>query len=223
MLPRSPGPSSTTRGAPVSATGSPGLTPLVSSYTWMIVLSPAILMTSPMSRSVPTNWTSYIRGRSPVAVTTGPDTRWISPVAFAVASFAAAFIAICEYAPCAMESLVEVDPDRPLDLRPQVLLLGLPHRDHDGAGGRLQPPAHRVAQGRHVVRAQDEDADVRILEDLRDLPLESVAPDAVRLADARELEPLDEVVPAHGGELHLTPPAGPGSHRAAARSPFPAR
>src|SRR2546421_4166 len=38
MLPRSPGPSSTTRGAPVSRTVSPGFTPLVSSYTWMTVL-----------------------------------------------------------------------------------------------------------------------------------------------------------------------------------------
>src|SRR5206468_2247591 len=72
MLPRSPGPSSTTRGAPVSRTASPGFTPLVSSYTWMTVLSPMIWMTSPRSCSSPTNWTSYIRGRSPVAVTTGP-------------------------------------------------------------------------------------------------------------------------------------------------------
>src|SRR6266576_3405532 len=82
MLPRSPGPSSTTRGAPVSRTTSPGFTPLVSSYTWMTVLSPMIWMTSPRSCSSPTNWTSYIRGRSPVAVTTGPATRKISPVPF---------------------------------------------------------------------------------------------------------------------------------------------
>src|SRR5213079_529217 len=51
MLPRSPGPSSTTRGAPVSRTASPGFTPLVSSYTWMTVLSPMIWMTSPRSCS----------------------------------------------------------------------------------------------------------------------------------------------------------------------------
>src|SRR5437867_2888073 len=93
MLPRRPGPSSTTRGAPVSSTGSPGRTPLVSSYTWMIVLSPAILMTSPNSRSFPTNWTSYIRGRRPIAVTTGPATRKISPAPFAPASLVTAFIA----------------------------------------------------------------------------------------------------------------------------------
>src|SRR5207247_1292531 len=51
----------------------------------MIVFSPTIWMTSPSSCSSPTNWTSYIRGRSPVAVTTGPATRKISPVSFRVA------------------------------------------------------------------------------------------------------------------------------------------
>src|SRR6267143_2864567 len=94
MLPRSPGPSSTTSGAPVSMTTSPGLIPLVSSYTWMIVLSPMIWMTSPRSCSSPTNWTSYIRGRSPVAVTTGPATRKISPVPFLATSLSVCFIAI---------------------------------------------------------------------------------------------------------------------------------
>src|SRR6266511_1496185 len=151
MLPRRPGPSSTTRGAPVSTTGSPGRTPLVSSYTWMIVFSPAIWITSPRSCSVPTNWTSYIRGRSPLAVTTGPATRKISPVPFAAASFSTAFIAICFHAPIGMESLVQVDPDRTFDLRPEVFLLRLPHRDHDGAGGRLQAPPHGVAEDAHVV------------------------------------------------------------------------
>src|SRR3989442_12534348 len=132
MPPSGPGPTAARGGAAVATTGSPGLTPLVSSYPWMIVLAPLIWMTSPSSCSVPTNWTSYIRGRSPVAVTTGPATRWISPVAFAVASFPAVLIAMCRYAPRGIESLVEVDPDRALDLRPQVLLLRLPHGDHDG-------------------------------------------------------------------------------------------
>src|SRR5205809_687657 len=163
MVPRRPGPSSTTRGAPVSSTGSPSRTPLVSSYTWMIVFSPAIWITSPMSCSVPTNWTSYIRGRSPVAVTTGPATRKISPAPFAAVSFATAFIAICSHAPIGMESLVQVDADRPLDLRAQVFFLRLPHRDHDGPGGRLEPPPHRVAEDAHVVRAQDDDPEVRDL------------------------------------------------------------
>src|SRR5256885_11706778 len=99
MLPRSPGPSSTTRGAPVSKTVSPGFTPLVSSYTWMTVLSPMIWMTSPRSCSSPTNWTSYIRGRSPVAVTTGPATRKISPVPFPATPLSGCFIAIVR-APC---------------------------------------------------------------------------------------------------------------------------
>src|SRR2546421_6829120 len=94
MLPRSPGPSSTTRGAPVSRTASPGLMPLVSSYTWMTVLSPMIWMTSPRSCSSPTNWTSYIRGRSPVAVTTGPATRKISPVPFPATPLSVRFIAM---------------------------------------------------------------------------------------------------------------------------------
>src|SRR6266566_1329078 len=80
MFPRSPGPSSTVRGLPVSATGSPGRMPDVSSYTWTTVLSPRIWMTSPISCSVPTSTTSYMRGRSPIAVTTGPATRSMAPV-----------------------------------------------------------------------------------------------------------------------------------------------
>src|SRR6266511_121170 len=79
MFPRSPGPSSTVSGLPVSATGSPGRMPDVSSYTWTTVLSPRIWMTSPMSCSVPTSTTSYMRGRSPIAVTTGPATRSMAP------------------------------------------------------------------------------------------------------------------------------------------------
>src|SRR3990172_12369960 len=190
MLPRRPGPSSTTSGAPVSTTGSPGRTPLVSSYTWMTVFSPAILITS------------YISGRSPVAVTTGPATRKISPVPFAWTA-SIAFIAM-SLASLESGSLVQVDPDRPLDLRAEVLLLALPDRDHDGAGRRLEAPPHRVAQCPHVLRVQDEDPDRRVLEDLRDLRLQALPRDAVRLAHARELEPLDEVVPADRGELHLT-------------------
>src|SRR2546425_8556453 len=220
MLPRRPGPSSTTRGAPVSTTGSPGFTPLVSSYTWMIVLSPAILMPSPMSCSSPTNWTSYIRGRSPVAVTTGPATRKISPTAFAPASFATDFIAMSCTLRLKPESLVQVDADRPLDLRAEVLLFLLPHRNHDRAGRRLQLPPHRVREGGHLVRAEDEDPDVRVLEDLRDLRLESLPGNADGLPDPSELESLDEVVPADGSDLHLRSPTAPESPREGAHSPY---
>src|SRR6266571_970006 len=80
MFPSSPGPNSTVSGLPVSATGSPGRMPDVSSYTWTTVFSPRIWMTSPMSCSVPTSMTSYMRGFTPMAVTTGPATRWIVPV-----------------------------------------------------------------------------------------------------------------------------------------------
>src|SRR5438445_1230242 len=48
----------------------------------MTVFSPRIWMTSPINCSVPTSMTSYIRGRSPIAVTTGPATRSIAPVPF---------------------------------------------------------------------------------------------------------------------------------------------
>src|SRR5437867_5602112 len=48
-------------------------------------------MTSPMSCSVPTSMTSYMRGFRPTAVTTGPATRWIVPVPLiSVVSFARA-------------------------------------------------------------------------------------------------------------------------------------
>src|SRR5437879_6053227 len=65
----------------------------------MIVFSPMIWMTSPSSCSSPTNWTSYIRGRSPVAVTTGPATRKISPVPFPATRFSLCFTAMFR-APC---------------------------------------------------------------------------------------------------------------------------
>src|SRR2546421_7610180 len=65
----------------------------------MTVLSPMIWMPSPRSCSSPTNWTSYIRGRSPVAVTTGPATRKISPVPFPATPLSVCFIAIVR-APC---------------------------------------------------------------------------------------------------------------------------
>src|SRR6266849_5156173 len=217
MLPRRPGPNSTTRGPPVSRTTSPGRTPLVSSYTWMTVFSPTIWMTSPSSCSSPTNWTSYMRGRRPVAVTTGPATRKISPDVLPVVAFSFPFIAMLVSVPSRIGSLVQVDPDRALDLCPEVFLFPLADRDDHGTGSRFESPPHRVAESRHVVRAQDQDSDVRILEDLRDLRLDGVAPDAERLPDARQLESLDELVPPYGGEFHLDHQEVPdhgGVHRA---------
>src|SRR2546428_10850684 len=221
MLPRSPGPSSTTRGPPVSRTTSPGRMPLVSSYTWMIVFSPTIWMTSPRSCSSPTNCTSYMRGRRPVAVTTGPATRKISPDALPAAAFSFPFIAMLVPPPPGIGLLVQVDPDRALDLHPEVFLFALADRNDHGTGCRFESPPHRVAESRHVVRAEDQDPDVRVFEDLCDLRLDSVAPDAERLPDARQLESLDELVSAHGGEPHLRPPRGPGSRRGRACRPCP--
>src|SRR5713101_5101234 len=124
--------------------------------------------------------------------------------------------------PARLRSLVQVDPDRALDLRPEVFLFAFPDRDDHGAGSRFESPPHRVAQSRHVVRAQDQDSDVRILEDLRDLRLDGVAPDAEGLPDARQLESLDELVPAYRGEFHLHHQEFP-DHGGVHRALLPAR
>src|SRR5207249_12194382 len=174
----------------------------------MIVFSPMIWMTSPSSCSSPTNWTSYIRGRSPVAVTTGPATRKISPVPFASAPLSRCLIAIAR--PPRIASLVQVDPDCPLDLLAQVLFLSLAHRDHDGPRRRLEASSHRVAERLHVVHAEDQDPDVRIVQDLRDLRLHGVPIDTDRLSDPRELEPLHELIPSDSGEFHLRSPVARG-------------
>src|SRR5881628_653907 len=149
MFPSNSGPdssgTSTTgcSGLPVSATGSPGRMPDVSSYTWTTVFSPRIWMTSPMSCSVPTSTTSYMRGFSPIAVTTGPATRWIVPLPLiSVVTFA--------LAATLPTSLEQVHADRSLHLRPQVLVLRRADRDHDRPRDGLEPPPHRVAQTLHV-------------------------------------------------------------------------
>src|SRR5450756_2915511 len=54
-----PGPSSTVRRLPVWTTGSPGPTPLVSSYTWMLAISPRSSIISPKSFASPTRTSSY--------------------------------------------------------------------------------------------------------------------------------------------------------------------
>jgi len=83
MLPISPGPSSTLRGEPVPCTGSPGRTPEVSSYTWMVAMSPRRPITSPMSRLSPTVTCSIICV-CPVtsARTTGPLTQVTRAIPF---------------------------------------------------------------------------------------------------------------------------------------------
>src|SRR2546425_7312505 len=213
MFPSRPGPSSTVSGLPVSPTGSPGRRPDVSSYTWTTVFSPKIWMTSPINCSVPTSITSYMRGRRPVAVTTGPATRWMAPV-----SLTSAFVAFARAA-SSPTSLEQVHADRPPHLRPEVFVLCRTDRDHDGAGDRLEPSPHRVAQSLHVRGAQDQDTHHRILEDLCDLLLDRLLRARDRASHADELEPLDEIVPADRGNLHLTPPGAPGSRRSRARSP----
>ena len=75
MDPMMPGPSSTERGFPVLRMGSPTVRPLVSSYTWMVAMSPSSLMISPTSSWYPTLTSSYMALPDMCsAVTTGPDT-----------------------------------------------------------------------------------------------------------------------------------------------------
>src|SRR5947209_2755740 len=198
MFPRRPGPSSTVSGRPVSPTGSPGRRPDVSSYTWMTVFSPRTWMTSPMSCSSPTSITSYMRGRRPIAVTTGPATRWIAPV-----SLTSAFVAFARAA-SSPTSLEQVHADRPPHLRPEVFVLRRADRDDDRASDRLEPSPHRVAQSLHVRGAQDQDTHRRILEDLCDLLLGGLLRARDRASHADELEPLDEIVPADRGDLQIS-------------------
>src|SRR6267143_3577927 len=209
MLPSSPGPNSSVSGLPVSATGSPGRIPEVSSYTWTTVLSPRIWMTSPMSCSVPTSMTSYMRGLSPMAVTTGPATRWIVPLPLiSVVTFA--------LAATLPTSLEQIHADRSLHLRPQVFVLRRADRDHDRPGDSLEPASHRVAQALHVRGVQDQNADLGVVEDRRDLLLDFLPRARDGPSHADRLETLNEVVPTHRGNLHLTPPRGLGSRRSRA-------
>src|SRR3989441_3040601 len=209
MFPSRPGPNSTVSGLPVSATGSPGRIPEVSSYTWTTVFSPRIWMTSPMSCSVPTSTTSYMRGFSPMAVTTGPATRWIVPVPLiSVVTFA--------LAATSPTSLEQVHADRSLHLRPQVFVLRRADRDHDRPRDGLEPPSHRVPQALHVCGVQHQDAYLGVVDDRRDLLLDFLPPARDTASHADQLETLNEVVPAHRSDLHLTPPRALGSRRSRA-------
>src|SRR5438445_13864248 len=98
----------------------------------------------------------------PVAVTTGPATRKISPAALPAAVFSFPFIDMLVSAPSRVQSLVQVDPDRALDLCPEVFLFAFPDRDDHGTGSHFESPPHRVAEIRHFVRAEGEDSDVRV-------------------------------------------------------------
>ena len=60
MLLKIPGARVTDTGAPVPVTISPGLIPLVSSYTWIVVFSEVSPMTSPTRFSLPTYTISFI-------------------------------------------------------------------------------------------------------------------------------------------------------------------
>src|SRR5207249_294359 len=100
----------------------------------------------------------YMRGFSPMAVTTGPATRWIVPVPL---------ISLVTFALAATlpTSLEQVHADRSLHLRPQVLVLRRADRDHDRPRDGLEPPPHRVAQTLHVRGIQDQDAHLGVVED----------------------------------------------------------
>src|SRR2546425_2218259 len=214
MFPSSPGPNSTVSGLPVSATGSPGRMPDVSSCTRTTVCAPRIWMTTPMSCSVPTSTTSYMRGFSPIAVTTGPATRCIVPLPLiSVVTFA--------LAATLPPSLDQVHADRSLHLRPQVFVLCRADRNHDRPRDGLEPASHRVAQALHVRGIQDQDAHLGIVEDRRDLLLDFLPRARDRASHADQLEALNEVVPAHRRDLHLTPPTIRGSLRS--RAGFPSR
>src|SRR5256885_7246860 len=209
MFPSNPGPNSTVSGLPVSATGSPGRMPEVSSYTWTTVFSPRIWMTSPVSGSGPTSMTSYMRGFTRMAVTTGPATRWIVPVPLiSVVTFA--------LAATLPTSLEQIHADRSLHLRPQVFVLRRADRDHDRPRDGLEPPPHRVAQTLHVRGIQDQDAHLGVVEDRGDLLLDLLPRARDGASHADQLEALNEVVPAHCRDLHLTPPRAPGSRRSRA-------
>src|SRR5207245_6002159 len=143
MFPSNPRPNSTVIGLPVYATGSPGRMPEVSSYTWTTVFSPRIWMTSPMSCSVPTSMTSYMRGFSPIAVTTGPATRWIVPLPLSsVVTFA--------LAATLPTSLEQVHAYRSRHLRPQVFASRGADSELDRPRHSLEPPAHRVSHALEV-------------------------------------------------------------------------
>src|SRR3989475_13138394 len=209
MFPSNPGPNATVSAFPVPATGSPGRMPDVSSYTWTTVFSPRIWMPSPMSCSVPTSTTSYMRGFSPIAVTTGPATRWIVPLPLiSVVTFA--------LAATLPTSLEQVHADRSLHLRPQVFVLRRADRDHDRPRDGLEPASHRVAQALHVRGIQDQDAHLGIVEDRRDLLLDFLPRARDSASHADQLETLNEVVPANRSDLHLTPPIALGSRRSRA-------
>ena len=73
ILERMPGARVAQMGEPVGSTGSPGRSPVVLSYTWMVVLLSLMEITSPTSRFSPTSTISCIeKSRESRTVTTGP-------------------------------------------------------------------------------------------------------------------------------------------------------
>ena len=68
-----PGPNVAQIGEPVETTGSPGLRPVVVSYTWMVVNSLEIEITSPINESLPTYTISNMeKDTVSFTFTTGP-------------------------------------------------------------------------------------------------------------------------------------------------------
>src|SRR2546425_892818 len=112
--------------------------------------------------------------------------------------------------------LEQVPADRSLPLRPPVSALRRAARDHDRPRDGLEPPSHRVAQALHVCGVQPQDAYLRVVEDRRDLLLDFLPRARDSASHADQLETLNEVVPAHRSDLHLTPPRALGSRRSRA-------
>ena len=66
-------------GDPVGSTGSPGRSPVVLSYTWMVVMLSLMEITSPTRRFWPTRTISCMeKSLESRTVTTGPLMEWIT-------------------------------------------------------------------------------------------------------------------------------------------------
>ena len=80
IVPIIPGPNSTDNGCFLRNTGSPTVKPEVSSYTWILAVSPSNLMISPTNFECPTRTNSYMAAPLiPSATTNGPDTLYTNP------------------------------------------------------------------------------------------------------------------------------------------------
>ncbi len=79
ILERMPGARVAQMGDPVGSTGSPGRSPVVLSYTWMVVMLSLMEITSPTRRFWPTRTISCMeKSLESRTVTTGPLMEWIT-------------------------------------------------------------------------------------------------------------------------------------------------